>query len=240
MGSELACISSCVVGQNPVIAGINFFLIGIIAIASIMLIFFQRKLSVKTSLFLKSLLITSIFSLLIVLTYNGIHLTQFSLFHWTHETALGLIILFFTTSYFTSPFIAGIGLKKADVDEKFLLECIGSEAKNLNVKKPSLFVFEDANPAVFIVSGFNKKLFVSTGALERLDDEDKKLMVIHELMHLKTNFFNIKRFFYSIKAGFLGLLPLTFDELEQIEEKMLDKKMAMHGMNPTVLRKKLE
>lgn len=240
MGSELACISNCVIGQNPVIAGINFFLLGIIAVASILLIFFHKRLNIKTSLFLKSLLITSIFSLLIVLTYNSAHLTQFSLFYFIHETALGLVILFFTTSYFTSPFIAGIGLKKANIDEKLLLECINSEAENLNVKKPSLFVFEDANPGVFIVSGFNKKLFVSTGALERLNDKEKKLMVIHELMHLKTNFFNIKRFFYSIKAGFLGLLPLTFDELEQLEETMLDKKMAMSGMNPTALRKKLE
>lgn len=240
MGSELSCISSCVIGQNPIITGINFFLIIIIAVASILLIFFQRKLSVKASLFLKSLLIISIFSLLLVLTYNSTHLTQFSLFHWTHETALALIVIFFITSYFTSSFIVKIGLKKANIDEKILIEFIDSESKNLNVKKPSLFVFEDANPGVFIVSGFNKQLFVSTGALERLDDGEKKLMIVHELMHLKTNFFNIKRFFYSIKAGFLGLLPLTFDELEEFEERMLDNKMAMNGMSPTVLRKKLE
>src|SRR3989344_1793724 len=201
MVSELDCISTCVMGQGPVISGLNIFLIATIIVAAIILVFFHRRFAVKWNLLLKAVFLTAIFSLLIVL------------------------------------FFAQIGLKRRfdPKTEKILSE----ESANLGMKKPNLYVFEDFNRTAFVVSGLKKTVFLSTGLLSKLDSEEIRIVIVHELLHLKSGLFKTKRFFHAVRAGFFGLLPVKLEELDTIEEMRVDNKLLQKGLDIKRIKQKL-
>ena len=101
MPSEMACINSCVLGQDPVISFLNYILIAAIAFSAIALIFFHKKLSIKWNLILKSTLLTAIFAFLIVLSYSSEN-HPLGFFNAAHTIALFLALAFFVTSYKTA------------------------------------------------------------------------------------------------------------------------------------------
>ncbi|MFH1256514.1 MAG: M56 family metallopeptidase [Candidatus Diapherotrites archaeon] len=237
MVSEIECVEQCIASQSPVIGYINYALIAIIAISALLLIFFGKRLSLRKTLVSKSVFITAVFLLLITLFVGGVqHLTIFSI---AHTLALFGAIIFFAASFLFANLIVKMGLEKAETPEA-LEKMLAEEADKNAVKKPQLFVFRDANPNAFTVSGLRKVVFLSTGIIERLDEKELRLVIVHELMHLKSGFFTIKRFFHSVKAGFFGLLPLNFEEFEILEEHALDRKMLKSGLNLSPVRKKLD
>ncbi len=222
MTSELSCIAACVASQNPVIAFINYTLIGIIGISAILLVVFGRRFPLKTNFLLKSAFLTSLFLFLIVLLF-ATPASASSLFVYTHTSLLLLIVGYFVLSYLFAPFIMRIGLKRAsDAQVENIIE---EESKTLNIKKPSVFVFADSQATAFTVSGIRKAVFISTALVEKLSKEELKAVLTHELMHLKGNFFNLKRFFSSIRAGFFGLIPIQVEELDIIAESKIDESM---------------
>src|SRR3989338_1315072 len=235
MVSELDCISTCVMGQGPVISGLNIFLIATIIVAAIILVFFHRRFAVKWNLLLKAVFLTAIFSLLIVLFFAQSH--DLSIFKALHTTALFLIFVFFATSYLLTPFIAQIGLKRRfdPKTEKILSE----ESANLGMKKPNLYVFEDFNRTAFVVSGLKKTVFLSTGLLSKLYSEEIRIVIVHELLHLKSGLFKTKRFFHAVRAGFFGLLPVKLEELDTIEEMRVDNKLLQKGLDIKRIKQKL-
>ncbi|MBI2530064.1 MAG: M48 family metalloprotease [Candidatus Diapherotrites archaeon] len=222
MTSELSCIATCIASQNPVIAFLNYILIGIIGISAFALIVFGRHFSLKTNFLLKSAFLTSLFLFLIVLLF-ATPASANSLFVYTHTSLLLLIVGYFAFSYLFAPFIMRIGLKRTANAE--VEGIITEESKNLNIKKPSIFVFADSQASAFTVSGIKKAVFISTALVERLNKDELKAVLTHELLHLKGNFFNLKRFFSSVRAGFFGLIPIQVEELDILAEDKIDESM---------------
>lgn len=236
MSSELACINSCVMGQDPAISFLNSFLIGAMVICAFTLIFFHRKLSIKLNLLFKSTFLTALFVFLITLFYSSEN-HPLGIFNVAHTIALFLVLMFFTISYIFTPFIAKIGLKKR-TDQK-IEEMLAEEAVKLGIKIPELFLFEDSNKLAFVVSALKKTVFISSGLFENFESGEIRIVLVHELLHLKSGFFNIKRFFHSIRAGFFGLLPLHLEELDTIEEMRLDNQLMKEGLDIEKIRQKL-
>ncbi len=236
MASELACINSCVIGQGAAISYLNYFLIAAITLSAIALIFFHRKLSVKWNLMLKSVFLTAIFAFLITLAFSSEN-HPIGVFNAAHLIALFLILAFFAMSYVFTPFIAKIGLKK-HVDKK-IEKMLAQEAAKLGIQTPELCLFEDSNKSAFVVSALKKTIFISTGLIENFDGGEIRIVLMHELLHLKSGFFNVKRFFHSIRAGFFGLLPVRLEELDTIEEMRLDNELMKEGLDIKKIRSKL-
>jgi len=233
--SEIECISTCITGQGPLVSGFNYFIIAAIILGAIILIFFHKRLSIKWNLLLKAIFLTAVFAFLISLFFAQSH--DFSIFKALHTISLFLVILFFATSYLLTPFIAQLGLKR-HLDKK-LESLLSEEAKALGMKKPNLFVFQDLNRTAFVVSGLKKTIFLSTGLVEKLSESELRIVLKHELLHLKSGFFKTKRFLHSVKAGFFGLLPLRLEELDTIEEMRLDNKLLQEGLDVKKVRQKL-
>ncbi|MBI5553751.1 MAG: M48 family metalloprotease [Candidatus Diapherotrites archaeon] len=236
MASELACVNSCVIAQGAPIAYLNYFLIALIAASAIALMFFQRKLSMKISLLLKAVLLTGIFSLLITLLLaSGNH--DAGIFNAVHTSALFLTLIFFATSYLFTPFIAQIGLKRHQDSriEEMLAEC----SARIGIRTPGLYIFEDATRMAFVVSALKKTVFISTGMIQNFNEEELRIVLMHELLHIKSGFFNAKRFLHSIRAGFFGLLPVHLEELDTIEEMRLDNQLMKEGLDIQPIRQKL-
>ena len=224
INSQLACAATCLLEQPIEIVILNFVLIALIAISFIGLFIFKQKLSLKQNALLKSTALTSFLILLIVLTLTGYGT---GLFHYWHEFALVLIVFLFIFSFLFSGSIMAFGLKKVDSENVAQLNLIlGKLAGKNKIKKPRLIVFNDSNARAFVVSGFSKIIFVSTGLLEKLNKNEIEIVLLHELLHLKSGFFTVKRILNAIKLSFLGLLPLNLDELDILEEDLLDKELG--------------
>ena len=222
MTSELSCIATCIASQNPAIAFLNYTLLAIIGISAILLVVFGRRFSLKTNFLLKSAFLTSLFLFLIVLLF-ATPASASSLFVYTHTSLLLLIVGYFILSYLFAPFIMRIGLKRTFNPQ--VENIIEEESKTLGIRKPSIFVFIDAQASAFTVSGIRKAVFISTALVEKLSKEELKAVLTHELLHLKGNFFNLKRFFSSIRAGFFGLIPIQVEELDILAEDKIDESM---------------
>ncbi len=233
--STLQCATECIAGQSPFLASFNYFLITLILVSILILILLRKKLSIKQSLFTKAILSTSIITFLLILAFANSHYS--TIFHLAHQTALIAAGLFFIVSYVFSPLLMKIGITKTKDKkvEKIALE----EAANLSITKPEIIVFVNSEPNAFVVSGYKKVIFISTGLIELLEDNELRTVIKHELMHLKGSFFNIKRFFSSVKAGTFGLLPIHFEELDILEERKLDKKMGKETLILDKAREKL-
>ena len=220
--SAIECATECIAGQNPFLAYFNYFLILLIAVSALVLLLAGKKLSIKASLFTKAVLSTAIILFLLVLAFASAE--HESVFHAAHLAALISAALFFAVSYLFSPFLMKTGMKKTR-DER-VERITKEEAEKLSVKNPEIIVYKDNEPNAFVVSGYKKIIFISTGLTGILDEKELKAVIKHELMHLKSPFFSIKRFFSSVKAGTFGLLPVHFEELDILEEINLDKKMG--------------
>ncbi len=232
----MACINNCVIAQGAPIAYLNYSLIVAIALSAIALIFFHRRLSMKWNLLLKAALLTGIFSFLITLYISsGGH--DGGAFDAIHTIVLFLILVFFATSYLFTPFIAQIGLQRR-VDKK-IWKMLSEEAAELGIKTPGLYIFEDANKSAFVVSALRKTVFISTGMIENFNTEEIRIVLMHELLHLRSGFFSAKRFLHSIRAGFFGLLPVHLEELDTIEEMRLDNELMKEGLDIKKIRQKL-
>src|SRR3989338_5525096 len=108
MVSEIDCVTSCVLNPfNPV----NFYaniLLRIILVSTIILLLTSR-LSVKRMLLVKSVLLFSIFGLL--LNWWFIRPSFDTVFATLHNSILIIILLFFVISYLFSSFILRMGLQ---------------------------------------------------------------------------------------------------------------------------------
>ena len=236
MTSELSCIATCIASQNPAIAFLNYTLLAIIGISAILLVVFGRRFSLKTNFLLKSAFLTSLFLFLIVLLF-ATPASANSLFVYTHTSLLLLIVGYFALSYLFAPSIMRIGLKRTfDSQVENIIE---EESKTLGIRKPSIFVFIDAQASAFTVSGIRKAVFISTALVEKLSKEELKAVLTHELLHLKGNFFNLKRFFSSIRAGFFGLIPIQVEELDILAESKIDESMEKEKQALERAREKL-
>jgi len=234
-GSAVDCAVQCIAGQNPFFTYFNYFLIGLILISILVLVLIGKKLSIKQSLFVKAILSTSIILLLLILAFANSHYETF--FHTAHLAALISAGLFFAVSYIFSPLLMQIGMIKTK-DER-VEKITKEEAVKLSVNRPEIIVFLNSEPNAFVVSGYKKIIFISTGLIDLLEEKELKAVIRHELMHLKSSFFNIKRFFSSVRAGTFGLLPIHFEELDILEERKLDKKMGKETETLNKVRDKL-
>jgi Zn-dependent protease with chaperone function len=221
-GGTIECAAQCIAGQNPFLTFFNYFLISIMLISMLALLLLGKRLSIRQSLFIKASLSTSIILLLLILAFaNSEYQT---IFHFAHQTALISAILFFVVSYLFSPALMKVGLRK--IKDGKVERIAKEEAKTLSITKPEIIVFLSEEPNAFVVSGYKKVVFISTALVDLLDEKELRSVIKHELMHLKGSFFNIKRFFSSVRAGTFGLLPIHFEELDILEEKKLDRKMG--------------
>lgn len=234
-GSAVDCAVECIAGQNPFLAYFNYFLIGIILISILALVFFGKKLSIKQSLFFKAILSTSVILLLLILAFANSHYQ--TLFHTAHLAALFSAGLFFGVSYLFSPLLMQIGITKTR--DARVEKITKEESAKLSIINPKIIVFLNQEPNAFVVSGYKKIIFISTGLISLLEEKELRAVIKHELMHLKSSFFNIKRFFSSVKAGTFGLLPIHFEELDILEERKLDRKMGKETEVLDNVRKKL-
>ena len=235
MVNELSCIQTCIAGQSPAVAYFNYGLIALIAISSVLLIFFRRRFSTKANLMLKTIFLSSVLALLAVMFFSSP--MQDSIFYYAHQLMFLAALLFFVTSYVASPYLMKLGLTR--VRDYRVEEILEEESRKTKIKMPELFIYHDIEAKVFTVSGLHKTLFISNAMVERLTKEELKAVIMHELMHLNTNYFNLKRILYATKAAFLGLLPLHLNELDDIEELHMNRKMPKFALALERAREKL-
>jgi Zn-dependent protease with chaperone function len=233
--STVECAVECIAGQNPFLMYFNYFLIGLILISILVLVLFRKKLSIKQSFLVKAVLSTSIILFLLVLAFASSE--HKSVFHIAHQAALISAGLFFVVSYLLSPLLMKVGMKK--IKDERVEKITKEEALKLSVSRPEIIVFLNNEPNAFVVSGYKKIVFISTGLIGLLEEEELRAVIKHELMHLKSSFFNIKRFFSSVRAGTFGLLPIHFEELDILEEINLDEKMGKEAETLNKVREKL-
>ncbi len=237
--ATVSCISQCVAGGSPVVAGVHTALIATAAFSLFALVLFGRRLPLKANFFLKSLFLSAFFVLLISLFVASLSMDAagMSFFHVWHTMTLLFVVALFSVSFFLAPFIMQLQLRREHMPE--VNRIVSEEAGNLGMKAPSVFVYLDHEPRAFAVSSVFKRIFLSSALVERLSEGDLRLVAVHELMHLKSGFFNIKRFLKSVKSSFFGLLPIHLDELDILEELKVEKKMCAQGMNLRSVRDKL-
>lgn len=234
---EIDCITSCVLTPpNPFLAFVHYFLLALIAFSILFLILSKNRLSAKRGLVLKSIILLSI--LLLLISFAFTRPTFLTIFSTVHNVALVLIVVFFLLSYWLAVPIARLGMKTVLPSES-VSKLFEKEKKELGLPHVNLSIILETAPVAFVVSGFEKRIFLSKGTIEKMNSEELSRIFHHELLHLKSPFFKIKRVLQSIKAGFFFLLPITFDELDDFEEEKLDEQMKKEKKSVKEIRKKM-
>lgn len=63
---------------------------------------------------------------------------------------------------------------------------VSREAARAGIRAPKLYAIDDAKPRAFSFAAFSSAIFVSAGALERLNKREAEAVLLHELAHIKN------------------------------------------------------
>lgn len=235
MASEIDCITSCIIQPfDPV----NFYaniVLGVVLAAAILLLIFGN-LSIKRMLLAKSIMLLSIFGLL--LNWWFISPSFETVFSTLHNSILLIILLFFLISYFFSSQILRMGLH-ITIPSKEIISCFEQSKKEANQPTVSLKVFKDSQKIAFAVAGLQPTVFVSTSVFESFSPREWDAIFQHELLHFSGSFLSLKRILHSIHAGFFGLLPISLDDFDAYEEEKLDELLERKGTRIRLVRQKM-
>jgi len=110
----------------------------------------------------------------------------------------------------------------------------------LRIKVPNLYVFLSKEPKAFVVDSFKKAIFISDSLIEKLDENSIKVVLLHELYHLKRGTGMVKNLISSIATLNFKIIPVPIKELERYEEEKIDKiLLEKYGMDIEKVKSKL-
>ncbi len=146
----------------------------------------------------------------------------------------------YSVSYFLSFYLIKNSYRSSQISDKRILIYISKISRKLKIKPPKLYQFISKEPRAFLVDGYRKAIFLSNTLLKELDFASLKAVILHELYHLKRRSGMFKNLANALGNLNFRILPVPIEELEQIEEKEIDKILEKnHGINLNEVRKKL-
>jgi len=114
--------------------------------------------------------------------------------------------------------------------------------EHLSVEKPDIFTIDDDDFMLFSSTGRNPAIFISTGIMDALSEEQLQTVIAHEIAHIRRNKkpFLIIAFLFRVVMFFNPAVLLEFRRIIQEEEKICDD-MAVHlTKNPAALSEALK
>ena len=113
-------------------------------------------------------------------------------------------------------------------------DLLDSVCANIEIKPPELYFIESSKPKAIAVSGSKKIIILSVGAFELLNEGELKVVLAHEVAHLKNKHPLIKfisRFLgFSYVYGFSLSKDLEREQEKQandVAEKVVDRKTLL-------------
>ncbi|MCL4490811.1 MAG: M48 family metalloprotease [Nitrospirae bacterium] len=119
---------------------------------------------------------------------------------------------------------------------------VGQAIENLPVEKPDVFVLDDDDYVLFSTTGKNASVYLSTGIIKKLNAEQLRAAIAHEIAHIMRN----KRpllivvFLFRMIMFFNLVVLLEFRRLVQEEEKICDDMAVAFTKNPRALSEALK
>jgi Zn-dependent protease with chaperone function len=162
---------------------------------------------------------------------------------------LFIIIIFITSSIFIFQEMIPV-LKHSLESKRFWSEkeefddnpYVRKAIEYLSVENPDIFTFDDDEFVLFSSTGKNPAIFVSTGIVEALSEDQLQAVIAHEIAHIRRNKkpLLIVTFLFRILMFFSPVVLLEFRRMIQEEEKICDD-IAVHlTQNPTALSEALK
>ncbi len=140
------------------------------------------------------------------------------------------------------PFIFTKSKKTREVRSGALYGFLQRQAKALGVRKPRLFVLDDAKPAAFSFSALSPTIIVSVGMLDLLGKKEAEAVILHELAHIKEGSPAFK-FSAALLKMFSPLAARGFGRELGREEEMADEftiRMQGTSRHITSAKKKIQ
>jgi Zn-dependent protease with chaperone function len=144
----------------------------------------------------------------------------------TTRSLLTIIMIVVLTTIIATSIIAPILFfvkyvrKSNRLSRGLLHEMAARKSLLLGIKKPHVYLLNDAEPTAFAFSKFKKSIFISAGLADLLSKKELEAVVIHELAHIRNDSSMVKFSTFMLKALSPFATFMTFhDELNHEERK---------------------
>ena len=119
---------------------------------------------------------------------------------------------------------------------------VGQAIEHLPVEKPDIFILDDDDYVLFSTTGKNASVYLSTGMIKRLNTEQLRAAVAHEIAHIIRNKrpLLIAVFLFRVIMFFNPVVLLEFRRLVQEEEKICDDMAVSLTQKPHALSEALK
>jgi len=222
----------CVIGffQSPIKTGIV-----IISIALSLLFFFlliikkDLKLNKKIA-YTYSHLFFLIFPFIFYFFFRGCE-TYFSYCNKLKPILIMIVlttIFAFIMSLLIAPFLfmRRYLRKSYSSDDRFISNSINKYSEKLNIKKPTIYLFDSGKPIAFsFYSKLKSKIFISIGLLELLKKKEIEAVLLHELVHIKnkSSLFKFSAYFFRFLSPLAMFVSMNKDLNK--EERRVNKEV---------------
>jgi Zn-dependent protease with chaperone function len=114
--------------------------------------------------------------------------------------------------------------------------------KGLPMEMPDIFIAEDANPVVYSTTGNNPAVFLTTGLIDKLEPEELRAAVAHEVAHIRRSRRPLLMFTYLLRVlqFFSPATLVEFRKVVEDEEKICDDSAVEITGKPGALAGALE
>jgi len=119
---------------------------------------------------------------------------------------------------------------------------VGQAIEHLPVEKPDIFILQDDDYVLFSTTGKNASVYLSTGMIKKLNTEQLRAAVAHEIAHIIRNKkpLLIVAFLFRMIMFFNPVVLLEFRRLVQEEEKICDDMAVALTKTPRALSEALK
>lgn len=133
------------------------------------------------------------------------------------------ISLVFILTFLVLPKLYKFVTNAREIKEGWMKEFITKQSKKLGIKKPQLYLTDNAKPIAASCSNMKAEVFISVGLLELLNRKEIKAILLHELGHIKyrSSLLKLSTFMLRIISP---LARFTLSQYDPIyEEKKADE-----------------
>jgi len=75
--------------------------------------------------------------------------------------------------------------RKFETGNAHITRFVGRYSRNIGIKKPKVYIIDNANPVAFSFKSFKSMMFLSAGLIDMLGKKELEAVILHELGHLK-------------------------------------------------------
>lgn len=134
--------------------------------------------------------------------------------------------------------------KKSNIETEKAIDnpVVKQAVEHLPVEKPDIFIIEEDDYILFSTTGKNASIYLSTGIIKKLNTEQLRAAVAHEIAHIIRNKrpLLIIAFIFRIIMFFNPVVLLEFRRLVQEEEKICDDMAVSLTKTPHALSEALK